>query len=653
LIEDTLRDPGTIEIGWQGELRYGIALIERALPTQGNFAIQPGSVFLVSGGSAGIVTPILEDLTKASQGIFYLLGRTALPEPGNADIQRLRTDREGLKKDLIARLLGNGNKTIPAKVEQELLRLERAASALQTLDAVRSAGGIAHYLICDVTDPLAVDAAVQKVLQAEGRVDIFLHAAGFEHSRKLESKPLMEFQQVVAVKADGFFNIFKALDTAGNLPRAVIFFSSVAGRFGNAGQTDYSAANDLLCKIASAMHNQYPGIKALALDWGAWAEIGMASRGSIPMLMEQAGIDMIKPTQAAPLVRTELLAGDGESVLAGSLGMLLNPRSPNGGLDLAAADLSLREGAPIHTMLSHITAYDLNQGLVLQADLDPQSQPFLRDHALNGVPVLPGVMGIEGFAAAAKHIASMLASNKGVFEVRRLEEIEFLAAFKFYRNEPRRVTWIARAVREDSGLVVYVTLESSRANKIRTIEHMKHFTGKVYLELKSAEQIVTAQAPQWNGNYTVKAADIYRLYFHGPAFQVLEGVQRSGQMVLGKLHMDLPAITRDEQPLVSTPTLVELCFQTAGIWEIGKTGTMALPRSIQSLRLYRQYENGHPIFAEVMPTETEDGRMQFDARVVDERGRVYLELKNYRTIPLPTSPKEELLQPMIEMVKTA
>ena len=49
--------------------------------------------------------------------------------------------------------------------------------------------------------------------------------------------------------------------------------------------------------------------------------------------------------------------------------------------------------------------------------------------------------------------------------------------------------------------------------------------------------------PKWNGNYTVKAEDIYHLYFHGPAFQVLEGVQRSGDILIGKLNKKLPAIT--------------------------------------------------------------------------------------------------------------
>ena len=52
----------------------------------------------------------------------------------------------------------------------------------------------------------------------------------------------------------------------------------MAGRFGNLGQTDYSAANDLLCKLASAMRTTRPDTRAIVIDWTAWAGIGMASR---------------------------------------------------------------------------------------------------------------------------------------------------------------------------------------------------------------------------------------------------------------------------------------------------------------------------------------------------------------------------------------
>ena len=70
-------------------------------------------------------------------------------------------------------------------------------------------------------------------------------------------------------------------------------FSSVAGRFGNVGQTDYCAANDLLCKLTSNLRRSRPDTRGIALDWTAWGGIGMATRGSIPTMMAAAGIDML------------------------------------------------------------------------------------------------------------------------------------------------------------------------------------------------------------------------------------------------------------------------------------------------------------------------------------------------------------------------
>ena len=39
--------------------------------------------------------------------------------------------------------------------------------------------------------------------------------------------------------------------------------------------------------------------------------------------------------------------------------------------------------------------------MTIETTLDPEAQPFLHDHQIDGTPVLPGVMGIEAFAEAA------------------------------------------------------------------------------------------------------------------------------------------------------------------------------------------------------------------------------------------------------------
>lgn len=307
----------------------------------------------------------------------------------------------------------------------------------------------------------------------------------------------------------------------------------------------------------------------------------------------------------------------------------------------------------MHTMLTRASGLSLEEGVALEAELDPNQEPFLRDHALNGIPLLPGVMGIEGLSTAAKHVATALASEKGSFEVARVEDVTFLAPFKFYRGQNRKATWKAVVLREGDGLSAKVSLESTLTRYGREPERMLHFTGKVVL-LPVAEARVEHKSapPYWNGSQMLGAEDIYKLYFHGPAFQVLEGVKKSGEVVLGKLRKNLPAITASQHGLTTAPILVELCLQTAGVWEIGTTGSLALPKSIGKLALYQVEVGDEPeVYAEVRPWIDPDGRPHFTARVVDGAGQVYLELDDYRTEPLPYTVEKTLLEPVQEWLK--
>jgi len=653
LVAETLHDPAVVEVGWEDDLRYTIDVRENEA-VEGGFELPKGSVFVVSGGSGGITGPIVTDLARATQGTFYLLGRTSLPERGDPDLARVKTDRKGLKTDLLKRLAETGQKATPALADQKLAALERAAQTLETIAAVETAGGKAVYLICDVSDPVSCQQAVSQVAAAEGQVDVFIHAAGYEHSRKLETKADDEIRKTLQVKALGFFNLFKALEGIQRLPRAVVFFSSVAGRFGNTGQTDYSAANDYLCKLASAMRRQYPAIKALALDWGAWAEVGMASRGFIPELMKRIGIEMMQPASAAQLVRRELLNGaqGGEVVLAGSLGALLEARDALGGLDLEKANAALGERKPRHTLLDRAVGLTVQSGVVFETELNPGQEPFLFDHALNGIPLLPGVMGIEGLSTAAQQAASVFASEKGGFRVVGVRDIHFLSALKFYRGQNRRLTWKADITRSQDGLIANVRLESVFTRYGREPEQALHFTGRVLLRpVGVSETGRDAAPPDWNGTRMLEADSIYKLYFHGPAFQVLEGVNRAGDVLYGKLREDQPAITSMGHSLISAPVLVELCMQTAGVWEIGTTGTLALPKSIGSLRLLQVEPNGEALFAEVRAENGDDGRPRYHASVKDKNGRVYIEVEDYRTETLPYTLDGEVLQPVRDWLK--
>lgn len=652
LLDETLFDPAVVEVGYDDNQRFTVILRDEERKSDLGGELAEGSVFLVSGGTGGITAPILEDLARTTKGHFYLLAQTQLPERDNPKLALLENDPEELKFSMLQHLSKTGRKATPAIINKEIATLERAAATLKTMGVIQSLGGKATYLVCDVTNAEAVNQVVKQVIKSEKRIDVLIHAAGIEKSRKLDSKTEDEFRQIVGVKATGFFNLFKALQQNKKMPKVIVNFSSVAGRFGNAGQTDYSAANDLLSRLNSNFKQLYPEIQMITIDWGAWAEVGMASRGYIPEIMRRAGIDMLNPADAAAWVREELEAGSrGEVVVAGALGILESQEDPNGGLDIEKANQVLTSGRPIHQMLSRATGFHLQEGLLLEAELDPSQEAFLRDHSLNGIPLLPGVMGIEGFSIAAQHVALTLGNAKDGFRVDRLENIHFLTPFKFYRNEARKIAWKAQVLRVAEGLVAYVTLESDLIRVHHHSDHMIHFSGQVYLSPEKQVAAAKGKAPHWNGAYTLQAADIYKLYFHGPAFQVLEGVQVDGNMILGKLNRQIPSLTNQATSEISVPVLVELCLQTAGIWEIGKAETLSLPKSIGTLRLFENKVNGKPIFAEVNPMKAENGDLFFNARVVDGEGQVYLEIDEYRTAQMPYGIEADLLKPIKELVK--
>jgi hypothetical protein len=522
-------------------------------------------------------------------------------------------------------------------VERELARLERERAALDALDAIRAAGGTAHWHQVDLTDPAKVGQVVEAVLAASGRVDVLLHCAGLEISHLLPDKPQQEYDLVFDVKADGWFGLLHALGD--HRPGAAVVFSSIAGRFGNGGQTDYAAANDLMCKSISRLNAE--GVtRGVAIDWTAWAGIGMATRGSIPKMMELAGIDMLPPEVGVPVVRRELTAGGpgGEVVVAGALGVLLAERHPTGGLDADAATTAVAETPG--PMTGRIQAFTVGEGLSVVTELDPSRQAFLGDHRIDGTPVLPGVMGMEGFAEAA---GALLPG----WEVVGLEDVELLAPFKFYRDEPR--TLELRALLRDGGpgtLVADCRLVGRRTLAGQGERETVHFTGRVRLagELPEAPPAgaVPGEAPEGRA---VGSDAVYRVYFHGPAYRVLERAWRADGSVIGHLADDLPPDHEPPaQPIEIAPRLIELCFQTAGVWELGTAGRMALPTHVDRVMRFAPADARGSLWAVV----TAEGNREagVDAEVVDEQGRVRLRLEGYRTTPLPGTLDDAVLAPI-------
>ena len=645
LLDETERDPNAVEIGYQNNLRITVGVqLFTAPPSDAKtpVVLDANAVFAVTGGAGAITVAIVRDLAAASRGTFYLLdARQMPPESERPLLEKVIQDREGAKRDVFERIKAEKGRATPAQVEEKLFDLERQAGILEALRSVEEAGGRAFYRQVDVLDGNAVKAVVENIRQQSGKLDVVLHAAGLERSRSLDRKPVEEFDLVFRVKADGLFNLMAAtrdLDV-----KAMVVFSSVAGRFGNAGQADYSAGNDFMCKTVSWWAASRPNALGIALDWTAWGGIGMATRGSIPEIMKRAGIDMLDPAEGLPVIRNALLAGySGEAVVGRRLGILVTPLDPDGGLDV---DGSLQARAVDKSLPLPFTrvSHNLHEGLVAEMKLDPRVEPFLFDHAIDGIPVLPGVMGIETFAEAAWLLAPS-------HHVVALENVRFLAPMKYYRNEPRAAIVRARAVLGEGGWVrVFTTLSSVQNIVGREPEEKLHFSGVVVLAPSALE---TQHVQAFNRTEPeIGREAIYRVYFHGPAYRVLDRVESAGKnQVIGCMTADLPLDTTNpsHRSLVG-PRLIELCFQTAGVWEIGQTGQLALPAAVDQVIVRDPSVGGGPLVAEVTANPSADG-LSFSARVRDGEGKVHVELLGYRTSRMPNTLPEDEAGPFRKVV---
>ena len=96
LIEETLLDPGAVEIGYSGNRRWTIGLQEQpAADGAPGMHLDKTSVFLITGAAGSIVSAITADLAEASGGIFHLLDLAPAPDPANPDLRRFASGQRG------------------------------------------------------------------------------------------------------------------------------------------------------------------------------------------------------------------------------------------------------------------------------------------------------------------------------------------------------------------------------------------------------------------------------------------------------------------------------------------------------------------------------------------------------------------------------
>lgn len=126
------------------------------------------------------------------------------------------------------------------------------------LDALPGHEGRLHTLALDVTQPAAVDAAVQEAIAAFGRLDVLVNNAGYGQLGAFEEISRDDVQRQFETNVIGVFDVTRAVLPTMRRQRGghVITISSIAGISGGAGSSIYSATKHAVGGWSEALANE-------------------------------------------------------------------------------------------------------------------------------------------------------------------------------------------------------------------------------------------------------------------------------------------------------------------------------------------------------------------------------------------------------------
>ena len=575
-VEAELRvDHSLVEVGRTLKGRVVVRTIEAGTTGAQRPTLPERSVLVVTGGARGITAEVLKELAP-QKPVLVLLGRTAAPADGEADLDEAGVARlrEQAKADLAAR----GEKVTPVNIEKWVAPHKARAEVARNLRALRRAGATVEYFAADASDGDRLVKVFSDVRARHGAIHGVLHAAGVEESKRLADKDEGAFDRAWKPKAEAAMMLARL--TERDPLKFFVMFGSVAGRYGNAAQADYSSANDCLAKLARTLRTR--GTPAAVFCWGPWGETGMATKGSTLTVLKSMGVEPLTTEEGVSAFLSELARLDEpEVVLAKDLGGLGSEKHAHAEAEPQgkAREASPRPGGA------------LAQTLVA-------SDPAMDHHRVDGVPFLAGVLGLQAFTNAAGGT------------VAGFEDVHFAYPVKLLRDNPVEVTVKV----EPDGRATLTTIPPGPLKQART-----HFTARVLTQPPGA-----APAPREGTGLPWQFERIYPPFFHGPAFQVLGKATRvSWEGIEVEGRAPAPGIPAQAATL-------EGAVQALGLWGLAVAGVMALPERAPRIALFGGYDPGATTYR-VSHARHEEGRVRGDVQCI-VGGKVVAALDNVSLI---------------------
>ena len=171
-------------------------------------------------------------------------------------------------------------------------RSQPSEEVIQKLDKIRDNGTQILVGQVDVSSMPQVHSLFERIKNEMPALSGIIHAAGLLDDDSLLNLDIDRLHNVMAPKVDGTWNLHHE-STQLSLDFFVLYSSAVSV-LGSPGQGNYTAANFYLDTMAS--YRQNLGLPAISINWGPWAEIGLAAERTEQLEAQNASTEHLVKT---------------------------------------------------------------------------------------------------------------------------------------------------------------------------------------------------------------------------------------------------------------------------------------------------------------------------------------------------------------------
>lgn len=540
-------------------------------------------IVLASGGARGVTAEVLRELACPGNTLI-LTGRNSLLDK-EPEILKTLTTADALRQYFISEARNKNTQITPAIIRQKINAVLAAREMRSNLEDFNQRGATVEYCAVDVTNEDDMHHLLSDVYQRYGRIDGVVHGAGIIEDKLLADKKSDSWTRVVETKVIGLLILQKYLH-AESL-RFFTVFSSVAGRYGNSGQSDYATANEIMnrlcCQLSMNWNNQ---VNVVAFCWGPWGQTkfgaGMVTAETEAKFAEN-GVRLVTAETGRQLFNDEIIRiNHSEVEIICGEGPWEERESSIGEIKKSSQALYADRIGPLIGRAARVVLAKGNQIINFHIDAN---QNYLQHHRIDRVPVLPAAAALEMFAEAAQHLWNG-------WKVVEIQNFRLLKGIDL-KDEERKLSIVIDPppYGNSDGFEVNAVLQSEQKDGTPLI----HYKSTLRLEQKLPDSNSIEQVNKLHSEKNLGVVKAYSEWlFHGPCFQVIEnidGLSAAGARATVKtthpVNWILSTVSEHDK-WIFDPAVIDSAAQMGILWTRSFRDETALPTKFGRVIRYQE-----------------------------------------------------------------